>query len=108
MNESPTTRPGPGANPPGDSPTPAAIWSADLAELRRTYGQTWLVERVKSDPFAVTVTRKHGTHTHVMAGPPGELLRRLDAMPKAPPAPAADVVITDEAGWISGSMGGAA
>jgi hypothetical protein len=55
------------------------LWS-EVAELYRCYGAEWKIQRASLDTWVCW--RTIGTSTHVIAGPPGELLARLDCLPK--------------------------
>jgi len=66
-------------------------------ELHATYGRTWQLERADLEIW--TATRRAGTSIHVVAGPPDELLGKLDSLPSA----AGTIVRADVGGWRSGS-----
>lgn len=95
MEESPTIPPG-----PDDTPTPAAAWLAAYDALLAAYSATWEIHQAPGDALAVIATREVGSEVRVLAGPPAEVHRRIDQLPKLGPEP---TIVRQDAGcWVSG------
>jgi hypothetical protein len=90
---------GPAATPDGDDD-----WSRDARQLLAEYGDTWEIAKSADNPLILVAERTIGTETRVVAGRPGDVLRRIRALPAAPgAAPAGTIVRQDVGGWLSGS-----
>jgi hypothetical protein len=69
-----------------------------VQRLLADYGQLWRIERADLDTWVAS--RTIGTRSRVIAGPPAELIRKLDMEPCA----AGTIVRQDSGGWLNGPM----
>jgi hypothetical protein len=71
---------GPAATPADDD------WSRDARQLLAEYGDTWAIARSSDNPLILVAERTIGTEARVVAGRPGDVLRRIRALPAVPGA----------------------